>query len=191
MTADYPKKFGLIRRRITPDAPSNARAAITLPMILVPLAYHSSLSPDAAIITPATMIAMNDARRITVTSILVNQSISAGKAVSPVTCIVVVEVFRNFLSCNIFFSAAESIWIHLPMKGTVVLRLIPQQTPDAGTQITFPSMHLSHLSGSGSGLQAASAVFEGVAYGISHLFVAELYTVHGASIQFALFRSVC
>jgi len=128
---------------MTPDAPNNARAAITLPMILVPLVYHSSLSPDAAIITPATIIATNEARRITVTSILVNQSIRAGKAVSSVTCIVLSEVFRSQLFCSIFLSAEETIEIHFPIKGTVVLRLIPQQTPGAGTQIRFQSKHLS------------------------------------------------
>jgi len=78
----YPKKFGLIKRRMTPDAPSNARAAITLPIMVFHLLYHSSPVPDAAISTHATMIAINDARRMTVTSILVNQSIRRGKAVS-------------------------------------------------------------------------------------------------------------
>jgi|GEM_PF-4447104 len=66
---------------MTPDAPSKAMAAMTLPMIFLPLVYHSSPLPEAAIITPATMIAMKDARRITVTSILVNHSIRRGNAV--------------------------------------------------------------------------------------------------------------
>ena len=125
---------------MTPDAPSNARAAITLPIMVFHLLYHSSPVPDAAIITHATMIAINDARRITVTSILVNQSIRRGKAVDFVTCKVLgsVLVFRLLAAFNAASSCFEIISIQLPMKGTVVLSLMPQQTHGPGTQIHSP-----------------------------------------------------
>jgi hypothetical protein len=51
-----------------------------LPISLVHLLYHSSEEPDAAIITPATIIAINEASKITVTNILVSQSMSKGNA---------------------------------------------------------------------------------------------------------------
>ena len=74
-----------MRRNITHDAHSRANAATTLPINCFPFDAVASEDPDAAIITPATMIAINDARRITVTSILVSHSIKRGNASSSVT----------------------------------------------------------------------------------------------------------
>ena len=91
------------------------------------------------------MIARNDARRITVTSILVNHSIRRGKAVFSVTCSVVSLTFRLLFAFNIFSSPDDTIEIHFPMNGTVVLSLIPQQTPGLGTQIRCHPRHSSHF----------------------------------------------
>jgi hypothetical protein len=71
----YPKKFGFIRRRITPEAPRSAIPTTTLMIIFFP---HDGF-PEAIII-PHTIININETIKITVTNILVRLDIKTGKA---------------------------------------------------------------------------------------------------------------
>lgn len=71
----YPKKFGLIKRNITPEAHKIASPTATLTIISLP---HLGL--PVAIITPATTISTNEVIKMTLMSILVSIPIKRGKA---------------------------------------------------------------------------------------------------------------
>lgn len=76
----YPKKLGLIRRKITPDAQRRAIPTTTLMIIFFP-----PLGFPVAIIIPPRIIRTKETIRMTVTNILAKLDINTGKAVSPVT----------------------------------------------------------------------------------------------------------
>lgn len=130
----YQKKLGLIKRRITPDAPSNAIAITTFIIIFLhPLGF------PVAIIIPPTIINTKEVIRIKVTSILVKLHIKVGNAVAHVT----------HVSSGLGVDVPSSI--HFPIKGTDVLSWIPQHTPgseqDLQTSLIFlyQSLHLHHM----------------------------------------------
>lgn len=116
MTSDfYPKKFGLIKRKITHEAPSNAIPITTLIIIFFP--------PDGlpvAIIIPPMIIRTNETIRIRVINILIKLHINTGNAVCQVTPVSSLSPTSSGL-----FS------IQLPINGILVLSDIPQQTHGA------------------------------------------------------------
>jgi len=110
----YPKKFGLIKRRITPDAHNKAIHITTLIIIFLP-----SAALPTEIIIPQITINTKQTIRITETNILVRLHINTGNAVASVTFVVLpVE------------SSCEPNSIQLPMKGTLVLSETPQQVTE-------------------------------------------------------------
>ncbi|HCY21795.1 TPA: hypothetical protein DIC40_08365 [Patescibacteria group bacterium] len=121
MKLNYPKKFGLIRRRITPDAPKRAKATITFPISAFPLDAQLSSPPEAEIITQPANMPTNPIKIITVTNILVSPHISIGKAVLSVTLL-------SFASLDQSSVDHLDSSIQFPIKGTLVLSWIPQQT---------------------------------------------------------------
>ncbi|MBU1627256.1 hypothetical protein KKB18_07805, partial [bacterium] len=136
----------MIRRRITPDAHSKANAATTPPIICLHLEAEVSEDPEAAIITPATIMAINDASRMTVTSILVNQSIRRGNASSSEMIKVSLSTTPGILSCF----ALDTKVIHFPIKGTLVKSSIPQHLSNLfatlGLHSHLPSKQYSRAS---------------------------------------------
>ncbi|MEI6672782.1 MAG: hypothetical protein WCL02_05665 [bacterium] len=121
----YPKKLGFIRRNITPEAPRSAIPITTLIIIFLP-----QLGLPVAIIIPPIIIRTKDIIRIIVTNILVKLHINTGKAVSHVTPVSSAPTL------------ADESSIHLPIKGTLVLSDIPQQTQSALHEVHTPSIFL-------------------------------------------------
>ena len=109
----YPKKFGLIRRKITPDAPRSAIPTTTFIIIFLPQAG----SPVAIMIPPIT-IRTNDMIKITVTNILTKLHIKTGNASAQLTPV----------SSGLLYTLLEVNSIHFPINGTDVLSDIQQQT---------------------------------------------------------------
>ena len=101
----YQKKFGLIRRNITPEAQSKAKPITTFIIIFLP-----PLGLPVAIIIPPITIKTNETIKIIVTNICVNAHIKVGKA----SC----DDFPPYLGSS----------IHLPINGTLVFNSTPQQT---------------------------------------------------------------
>jgi len=122
----YPKKLGLIKRKITPDAP---RRAIPITTFMI-ISIHHFLLP-VEIMIPQTIIKTKDKIKITVTNILVRLHINTGKAVSPVTA---------------FSSPGQTLFglssIQLPIKGTDVLSDIQQHTLGSLQGLHIPSTSL-------------------------------------------------
>ena len=108
----YPKKLGLIKRRITHEAPRSAIPITTLIIIFLP-----QLGLPVAIMIPPTIIKINDTIKITVTNILVKLHIKVGNAVVQVTSV----------SPGPLFAVLSSI--QLPINGIEVLSCMPQHTP--------------------------------------------------------------
>jgi len=105
----YPKKFGLTRRRITPDAPRIANPIATF--IIKSLPHFAS--PVDHITPPATIIT-KEAIRITLINILTNAVTRIGNAV--------VSLIVEVGSCAV-------VAIQFPINGIVVFNFTPQQTP--------------------------------------------------------------
>lgn len=124
LVSNYPKKLGLIKRKITPDAQRSAIPTTTFMIIFFP-----PLGLPVAIIIPPTMIKTKDIIKINVTNILVKLHIKTGKAVAQVTLV------------SPGPGAEVPSSIQLPIKGIEVLSDIPQQTPGAEhgwhTSLTF------------------------------------------------------
>ena len=104
----YPKKLGLIRRRITPEAQRRASPIATFTIMSLP-----HFESPVAIMTPATIIRMNDVIRITLTTIFIRLQTRIGNAVDslivdPGTC--------------------DDVSMQLPIKGILVFSFVPQQT---------------------------------------------------------------
>jgi len=74
--------LGFIRRRITPDAPSIARAITTSIISFFPFVALCSSDQAAEIITPPANIAIKDHNIMIVTNILISHPIRVGKASS-------------------------------------------------------------------------------------------------------------
>jgi hypothetical protein len=108
----YPKKFGLIARNITHDAPSKANAITTCLINFFPLVACSSLAHPIDINTPHTIIAIKQNINITVITILVNHANKRGNAVVGVTSVVFDEELERKL-------------IQFPTKGTLVFKDMP------------------------------------------------------------------
>ena len=126
MTSDfYPKKFGLIKRKITHEAPSKAIPITTFIIIFLP--PHGS---PVAILIPPMIIKTKEVIKISVTNILVKLHIRTGKAVFQVTPV----------SSGLLALALDSI--HLPINGILVLSNIQQQTHGAsqGIQVSPTSL---------------------------------------------------
>lgn len=121
----YPKKLGLIRRKITHEAPSRAIPIMTLIII-----FFHQLTLPVAIIIPPIIIKTNDTINITVTNILVRLHIKIGKAFSQVTLASSVPTLVPVFS------------IHFPIKGILVLSSVPQQTPGSVQSLHTPATHL-------------------------------------------------
>gem|GEM_PF-3024728 len=128
----YPKKFGLIKRKMTPEAPRRAIPTTTLMIIFFPPGL------PVAIMIPQMMIKTNETIKIIVTSILVRLHIKTGNAVSQVTLV----------SPGPWFAVLSSI--QLPINGTEVLSDIQQQTHSALQDLhtlstsLYPSLHVHH-----------------------------------------------
>lgn len=106
-----------------PDAPSNAIAITTWVIKLLPF----SLLPDE-IITPATTIAQKHTINITDNNILLIAPNNTGNALTGVTTVVLPSLLTTSL---------HPYSIHLPTKGTLVYRAIPQQLSGDGIHVHF------------------------------------------------------
>lgn len=118
----YPKKFGFIKRKITPDAQSKA-----IPVTTFIIIFFHQLGLPVAIIIPPIIIKTKEIIRINVTNILVKLHINTGKAVAQVTLVSPGPLFAELSS------------IQLPIKGIDVLSDIPQHTfgSEHGVQTVF------------------------------------------------------
>jgi len=125
----------LIRRKITPDAPRIARAITTSIISFLPFVALCSSGQAAEIITPPANIATKDHSIMMVTNILISHPISFGKASSCVAEISFSESEISFLPNSIQF----------PIKGTLVLSSIPQQTHGSEQGTHFFSICLVHF----------------------------------------------
>lgn len=124
----YPKKFGFIKRKITPEAPRRAIPVTTFIIIPFP-----QLGLPVAIIIPPIIIKTKEIIRINVTNILVKLHIKTGKAVAQVTLVSPGPLFAELSS------------IQLPIKGIDVLSDIPQQTHSALQEVQYPEIFLVHV----------------------------------------------
>jgi hypothetical protein len=107
----YQKKFGLIKRNITPIAPRIANPMITFLIIFFPVVTFSGEAHQVAIMTPHIMIKINETIKIAVINIFIRAVIRIGKA-----------LHSSIVPPCVVFS------IQLPIKGILVLSLMPQQT---------------------------------------------------------------
>lgn len=108
----YQKKLGLIKRRMTPEAPS-----IAIPMTTLMIIFLPPLGLPVEIMMPPITMRTNETMRMTVTRICVKLPISTGNALSPVT----------HVSSELLYEVSDSM--HFPMNGTLVLSDMPQHTP--------------------------------------------------------------
>jgi hypothetical protein len=110
-TLSYPKKFGLMRRNITPDAHKIASQIITFLIIFFPAATLFGSAHQVEIITPPIMIKTKETIKIAVTNIFISAVIKTGKA-----------------SPSAIFPPCAVVAMQLPIKGTEVFSLVPQHT---------------------------------------------------------------
>ena len=93
-----------------PDAPNIASPIATFIIQSLPFL---TFAPPVEIITPATIMRINDTIRITLTNILTRAEIRMGKAV--------VSLILESGFCVVFSTQS-------PMNGTLVLSFVPQHT---------------------------------------------------------------